>query len=182
MIVSQNSTNQVFKLDWNDNSTVQLSKGKTIVLPLVEGNFFDEHKIPSFSHVFDLQNKAIVAEYQIINVKYSLLPKSSLKDIDIEFIPKEIQSEFQISQIKDKSVGVISLIPLINDKGQIKKITSFDLNYSLNFNASLNTLQKSSAAFVTNSVLATGTWYKFKVDTTGIFKIDKELQIERNKT
>ena len=175
MIVSQNSTNQVFKLDWNDNSTVQLSKGKTIVLPLVEGNFFDEHKIPSFSHVFDLQNKAIVAEYQIINVKYSLLPKSSLKDIDIEFIPKEIQSEFQISQIKDKSVGVISLIPLINDKGQIKKITSFDLNYSLNDNASLNTLQKSSAAFVTNSVLATGTWYKFKVDTTGIFKIDKEL-------
>jgi len=175
LIVSQNSTNQSFKLDWIDNSTVQLSNGKSIILPLVKGNFFDEHKIPSFSHVFNLQNKAIVAEYQIINVKYSLLPKSSLKDIDIAFIPKEIQSEFQISQIKDKSVGVISLTPLINDRGQIKKIISFDLNYSLNQNASVNTLQKSSAAFVTNSVLATGTWYKFKVDTTGIFKIDKKL-------
>ena len=27
----------------------------------------------------------------------------------------------------------------------------------------------------TNSVLRTGTWYKFRIDTTGIFKIDREL-------
>lgn len=30
-----------------------------------------------------------------------------------------------------------------------------------------------SSASVKNSVLATGTWYKFAIDTTGIFKIDK---------
>jgi hypothetical protein len=174
-IFSQNTVKQTFNLVWNDKSTIQLSKEKSIILPLVEGHFFDEYKIASFSHVFNLQSKAIVPEYQIINVKYSILPESSLKDMDIEFIPKEIKSEFQISKIKDKTVGVFTMTPLINDQGQIKKISSFDLKYSLNNNAPVNTLQKSRSGFVANSVLSSGTWYKFKVDTTGIFKIDKKL-------
>ena len=174
-IFSQNTVKQTFNLVWNDRSTVQISSEKSIILPLVADNFFDEHKIPSFSHIFNLQNKAIVADYQIINVKYSLLPKSSLKDIETAFVPKEIKSEFQISKIKDRSVAVLTLTPLINDQGQIKKIISFDLSYVLTENAPLNTLQKSNTGFVSNSVLANGTWYKFKVDTTGIFKIDKNL-------
>ena len=36
-------------------------------------------------------------------------------------------------------------------------------------------LMQNSIAQVSSSVLASGDWYKFSVDTTGIFKIDRNL-------
>lgn len=48
------------------------------------------------------------------------------------------------------------------------------LGTGLLLNAQNNTIQKSFLT-VKNSVLSQGTWYKFAIDTTGVFKIDRQF-------
>jgi hypothetical protein len=57
----------------------------------------------------------------------------------------------------------------VNLNGQIKKVRSFSLSYKYY----PNTNSKSLTIPVSNSVLASGDWYKFKVEKTGVHLITK---------
>jgi len=175
-LFAQNTESKNFILKWNDNSLIQVNKNQTISLPLVENNFFDQFNIPTYTTTFNVQKNILVQEYQIKNVKFSVLPKSLSKNININDIPTEIKSEFKINKVRNKSIAVLTLSPLIYNNGQIKKIISFTLDYQLTANK-FNTNNKNIPIpiYTPNSILANGTWYKFAVDTTGIFKIDKNL-------
>jgi hypothetical protein len=176
LIFSQNTDSKSFTLQWNDQSLIQLSKDKTVYLPLVENNFFDENKIPTSTHIFNVQSNVKVQDYQIKNVKFSVLAQSQLGAIAVKDIPVAIESEFKVTKIKERSVAVLQIKPMINDKGQIKKILSFTLDYVLGPDIVTDALKlKKAPVYAENSVLSTGSWYKFRVDTTGIFKIDRRL-------
>ena len=95
LIFSQNIDSKSFTLQWNDQSLIQLGKDKTAYLPLVEGNFFNENKIPTSTHIFNVQSNAIVQEYQIKNVKFSVLSQSQLGAIALKDIPVAVESEFK---------------------------------------------------------------------------------------
>ncbi len=122
-----------------------------------------------------MQSNTLVQEYKIKNVKFSRVSPAQLKNIQIRAIPTEITSEFQITKIKNKTVAVLSMIPMINENGNIQKINSFTLDYSLDNQAVSSANKRNTSSFTNRSVLENGTWYKFKIDTTGVFKIDKEL-------
>ena len=92
---SQISESKSFTLAWNDNASIRINEEKSILLPLVEGNFFNENNIPTFTHLLNVQNNALVQEYQIKNVKFSTLARNQLSDINISAIPTELESEFQ---------------------------------------------------------------------------------------
>ena len=173
---SQNIESKNYVLKWNDNSIVQLHKNQTITLPLVENNLFNQYNIPTYTTSFNVQKNVILQDYQIKNVKFSILPKNLVKNINIDKIPTEIYSEFNINKARNNSVAKLILLPLVNINGQIKKIESFSLEYRLS-DSNLSSKNKNPPIpiYTSNSVLATGTWYKFSIDTTGIFKIDKNL-------
>ncbi|MGB5323558.1 type IX secretion system sortase PorU, partial [Lutimonas sp.] len=162
-------------MSWNDNTSVRINEETSLILPLVAGNFFDENNIPRSTHVFNVENNTIVQEYIIKNVKFSDLSPNSLNNIQVNKIPAEIKSEFKVTNIKNKSVAILNLTPLIQQNGRVQKIVSFTLDYTLNSNTAGTEVNKSIASYTDRSVLANGSWYKFRVDTTGIFKIDKEL-------
>ena len=175
-IYSQNNESKSFILKWNDNTIVQINDNHSISLPLVENNYFNPSNIPTYITSFNVQKNILVQDYQIKNVKFSNLSTNSLKSIDINNIPTNIKSSFSISKARNNSVATLTLNPLINNNGQIKKITSFTLEYTLSSNKSTANKQNvSTVAYASNSVLASGTWFKFSVDTTGVFKIDKKL-------
>ena len=173
---SQNSESKLFTLKWNDNTTIQINKNQSITIPIVESNFFNAKNIPTYTTNFNVQKNVLVQDYQIKNVKFSNVANNLLKDIHIQNIPTQINSDFTISKARDKSIAILNINPLINNNGQIKKVISFTLDYTLTANKSA-VKQKSIPipVYASNSVLANGTWYKFSVDTTGIFKIDKNL-------
>ena len=132
LVNAQISESKSFTLSWNDESSIQLNKDTFIVLPLVEDNLFDEYNIPQSTHIFNVQNNTIVQEYQIKNVKFSTLSLSALKNIRIDKIPTEIKSEFQVTKVKNNSVAILQISPLVNQNGRIQKIISFTLDYALN--------------------------------------------------
>ncbi len=176
IILGQNVESKFFTLKWNDSYLIQISKNQSISLPLVENNFFNEFNVPTYSTTFNVQKNVIVQNYQIKNVKFSSLSKSLTNNININDIPTEIKSAFKINKARSISTAVLTLTPLIYSNGQIKKIVSFTLDYSLSSNKFIPTNKTVPIPiYATNSVLANGTWFKFSVDTTGIFKIDKNL-------
>ena len=175
-LVSQNVETKNFSLKWNDNSSIQVNKNNTITLPLVEDNFFNQYNVPTYSTTFNVQNNLLVQDYQIKNVKLSNLSKNLTKNINLDEVPTEFKSTFKIGIAKNKSLAKLILTPLIKENNQIKKIISFTLEYRLQ---PKNNLVKNKNApvplYTSNSVLASGTWYKFSVDTTGVYKIDNQL-------
>ncbi len=172
---AQISESKTFTLSWNDESSIRLNEEISLVLPLVEDNFFDENNIPRSTHIFNVQNNTIVQEYQIKNVKFSPLPPTALKNIQVDKIPTAIKSAFTITKVKNNSIAILDLTALVQNNGRIQKIISFTLDYTLNANGTGAIAKKSNTSFKDQSVLANGSWNKFKVDTTGIFKIDKDL-------
>ena len=64
----------------------------------------------------------------------------------------------------------MTLTPIVKVNGQIQKITSFNVQYDYDQNR-----QFGNRITITNSVLATGNWYKFKINETGIHSIDKNF-------
>ncbi len=173
---TQITESKTFTLSWDDESYIQISKEESIVLPLVEGNFFDENNIPTSTHVFNVQNNVIVQQFKIKNVKFSPINASLVKNIQTLAIPTEISSEFQLTKIKNKSIAVLKLKALIKNNGSIQKINSFTIEYTLATNSQNPILNKNAnTAYINQSVLNNGNWYKFKIDTTGVFRIDKEL-------
>jgi len=171
-IYSQIVDSKNITLKWNDNTIVQIGKNQSVSLPLVENNYFDQNNIPTYYTKFNVQKNVLVQGYQIKNVKFSILSKQFTKNLKLKDIPTKIKSEFNIGKNNKNDLAILAISPLIYSDGQIKKIESFTVEYTL----TSDNLNKSSAThFTDNSVLSSGTWFKFAVDTTGVFKIDKKL-------
>jgi len=142
---------------------------------MVDGQFFGPDGVPTFTTSFNVQNNTIVREFQIKNVKFSNLPNTALKDLPRNRLPKDLNAELKITKIREQQVAVLTLHPLLNQNGQARKLVSFTLEYSLGSpqeTATANRFQ--NQRFTSSSVLAQGTWYKFRVDTTGVFRIGRE--------
>ncbi|MCA0931106.1 type IX secretion system sortase PorU [Lutimonas saemankumensis] len=153
-----------------------MNESRSVVLPLVEGNLFDGKNLPTYTQIFNVQNNTIVHEYQIKNVKFSPLPDRFLGGILKKDIPSEIQSEFSIGHSAKTDRAILQITPLVNNNGTIQKITSFTLSYTLKESTSNPFLSGNKSSLKSDrSVLSSGNWYKFRIDTTGIFKIDRDM-------
>ena len=173
---AQQIDQEVIDLKWNDLTPIQLNDGKTISLPLVEGQFFDQNKVPTFRTIINVQNKGIVQEFQIKNVKFSSISGELLQHIDPQDIPNEIGPRFSIGRAGGNGLGILELNPLYKRDGKILKLESLTLEYIVsNGISSGGQLQSRAVAQKESSVLAQGTWHKFRIDTTGVFKIDRRM-------
>ena len=148
-------------------------------------------KIPAFNKEnfsFDFENGLqFVAQWKsagyidetnmtLTNVAYSSISKADLKDLDVSKIPNTLVYELKNSKAREKQYVFFKLSPIIKDaNGSYKKVTSFTINYNAGTSKSTVLNRVGKIKGITNSVLASGEWYKFYVDTTGIFKITRSF-------
>ena len=113
------------------------------------------------------------------NVVYKAISKAELKDLNISNIPNKLEFNLKNSISRDKKYIYFQLVPIIRtNNGNFKKITSFQINYRSGTNLSKSTRFRknySSSKVISNSVLNDGEWYRFYVDTTGVFKLSKNF-------
>ncbi|WP_452226106.1 type IX secretion system sortase PorU [Lacinutrix cladophorae] len=164
---------QTFQITWQDYQTI--SNGEfSIEVP----SFNKEH----FNYSLD-NGMQFVAQWKISNlinessvslsqVAYASISLNELKGVDLKTIPNRIKFSLNNSIARDKRNAYLTVSPIIKENGTYKKITSFTVNYnSTNGSRFSNT----SRTEITNSVLSSGEWYRFYVDTTGVFKISKNF-------
>ena len=165
---SQKGKIKSFQLSWDMEKEIQFSNGGRFICPVVVSNFIDNNGVPSFSSNWPVSKSVNKVSHTIENIVYEKVDKKYLNAVAVEKIPSAIESRLDISKARNDQSLSLSLTPMIRLGGVVKKVVSFDLVYTLSTVASKS--YRTSA--VQSSVLSSGSWYKFAIDKTGVFKID----------
>lgn len=110
----------------------------------------------------------------ITNLVYEKVNKSELHNLPLDEIPNDIAFNSSSTQARDKSLIYFSFSPLIREDGQLKKVVSFSVTKRPE-NQVAKTSFRESKISISNSVLASGAIYKFYIEKTGIYKIDRNF-------
>ncbi len=171
-VYSQNTVVEKIDLKWSENTKVITGNNKVVNLPLLENQEIDSKLLPLFTKSWQTQKGNRVSEYKISNVVYESVPISNYNALKESNIPVELISSLNVANSRDTAEVFLTLTPIVKQGNTIKKVISFTIEYSLTRVLS-SRLTSSRNAF--NSVLSTGNWYKFAVDTTGVFRLDRSF-------
>jgi hypothetical protein len=177
--VSVFAQQQKFEINWETSQ--KISGGSyTLEIPSFnkENLSFSFEDGLLFVSQWPISNTINESSVTISNITYASISRFELKDLNIETIPTQLKYSLKNSAAREKQFAVFQLTPIIKDaNGSYKKITSFQINYSIggNTNRQVSTKKVGNAKIISNSVLETGEWYRFYVDTTGVFKLSKSF-------
>ena len=142
-----------FQLDY-------LEKKINFVIKLPEQNYYDENNI------------------QITNITYENIAETQLGELDIKNIPNKVTSVITNTKSRELIQSFLSVSPIIKDEFGYKKITSFSYTTNIqnnNFTKKTSTEKSATTTAITNSVLASGEWYRFYIEKSGVYKIDRNF-------
>jgi len=161
-----------FEINWEGSKTLITSISKIEVPSFNSEHFnYDEVKGITFFSQWDVNTSLDENSVQLTDINYQIMSRSELKGLSIDILPNTPKIKLYNAKDRNKNSAYLEVTPIINNNGVIKKMTSFTVTYSnANFNRSTLAPQ-----IVTNSVLRSGEWYKFYVDTTGVFKLNKSF-------
>ncbi len=113
----------------------------------------------------------------ISDVVFQDILERDLGDLELDRIPSELKFSLKNSKARSKLYLLFEISPIIKDEnGTFKKLISFQVNYQNYFeNKFFSRNNASKLKVITNSVLGSGEWYRFYVDTTGVFKLSKSF-------
>ncbi|WP_298894618.1 type IX secretion system sortase PorU [uncultured Psychroserpens sp.] len=164
------SQQKQFDISWNEpiileteNSTIEIPSFDKKHLSFLRDNglvFYAQWEETSYV------NKNSV---ELSQVSYQNISATELRDLPLSTIPSSPKVLLYNAVDRDKVSAYLEITPIINDRGVYKKITSFTVTYqyeALNRNG-LNNQE------ITNSVLSSGSWHKFYVDKSGVFRLTK---------
>ena len=163
-----------FTIDWNGTKKLTTNSFTLEVPYFSEENFsYDESNGLKFIAHWPVQGFVNTQSVRLSQVNTSPISQADLKDLPLNLIPKEYGLIIDTSIARDKKVAFLMLNPIIKKaNGTFEKITSFSVDFSETFSSQrTNTLNRT----ISNSVLSQGNWYKFYVDTTGVFKLSKSF-------
>ena len=118
-----------------------------------------------WNETIEIDQNSIVIE----NVTLSDITTENLKQLDRNIIPKEVTYDIRTSISRGKIYLFLELFPIINQNGNFKKVNSFRFSYKKGIS---NKLKRQR---IQNSVLNTGEWYRFYVDKSGIFRLNRSF-------
>ncbi len=107
---------------------------------------------------------------RITNIKYGNLTSEELRKVNKKLVPNT--PKYSISSTKGRNIiyTTVAITPVVRVNGQYQKIRSFSVDYDYK-----NRIGTSSKMPVVSSVLASGNWYKFKVEQTGVYRLTKDF-------
>ncbi|MFV0541948.1 MAG: peptidase C25, partial [Aestuariibaculum sp.] len=168
-----------FNIEWESDKTI-FGDSYSFVVPSFNEEFFSYS--PEEGVRFVTQWKAMNVDessVQVTNVVYAPILKGELGSLDVDVIPNKLEFSLNNSKARGTNYVFFKLSPIINTGGSnYKKVVAFTLNYKEGNSAAINRKSISKTRkqqAVSNSVLATGRWYKFYIDTTGVFRLTKNF-------
>ncbi|MFK7782157.1 type IX secretion system sortase PorU [Psychroserpens sp.] len=160
-----------FSIQWDGTTTLETSSFQ-IELPAFNKENFSYSMTEGLYFVsqWDINSPLSENSLELTNVLYETISRDELKGLSVELIPNEINVKLSNSIDRNNISGFLKISPIINDNGIFKRITSFKIEYSSSSNR--NTL---SSQEIVNSVLSSGSWRRFYVERSGVFKISKSF-------
>lgn len=163
-----------FTINWNGHRTLETAFTK-IEVPSFDSNHFNYEAEKGLTYFAEWNENNTIDETSanLTNVVFSTISVSELKDLDKSVIPSELTFSLKNTNARGKKSVFLEMSPIIKEGNSYKKVTSFSVTYNSGlFNRSAN---RSSVSSISNSVLSSGEWYRFYVDTTGVFRLSKNF-------
>jgi len=141
---------------------------------------FAQSNVSVSAHVVsadDIEGNSVITRK--INLRNNATPIVSLQNIKTKPLAKlpqnakasnSFEPDIIVGMERKKPVGFVKIPAYRILNGQVEMLVSYDLSITEQQSSGSNTAQRPTT--VTNSVLASGTWYKIAVPNRGIFKID----------
>ena len=175
-LLAQNEISVTEKLQWNDEKislpTAENQNIETISFENASFNVY-EHFLPIFSKKVAL-NTAGKLKVKLKNERFQVVEMPNVPKLN-EYVSENIAMQTSIAYDRKKPFAMIQFIPIRKNSfnGTYEVLTDFDLEISIepDFSSQL----KANRSYTTNSVLSDGDFYKFRVQKSGMYKIDKTL-------
>lgn len=164
-----------FELQWEEASKKVGTALKSHAVPHFKGNnyHYTGQGITFFSQ-WKETTPVDKATFKLENIQLETITSQDLYDLPEAEIPLGLSPEFNCTYARTTLYASVKLNPIFKENGQLKKLLSFDVVYTYNNTTYKTALTKSNM----NSVLAIGTWYKFFVAGSGVYKMDKAFLSE----
>lgn len=130
------------------------------------------HLGPDFMHYDLWQDTGFANGNSLVvsNVTYGSVSQADLRGIDRDLIPSELKYNIQSSRARDIIYTTVGISPVIQTSQGYRKVLSYSISYSYSAQRGAN-----PRIPLSNSVLASGSWFKFRVDQTGVYRIDRNF-------
>jgi len=163
-------------LVWTEKSELTFGAFSYYIPQIKSENFaFDSFKKTLFYNLNLLQTELIDENsLQITNVVFEDISTNELGDLNLINIPKSIEASLKLTISREKIYAHISLSPIIKNDSGFKKVVSFSYYFSNN-STSRNNQEYRNSFQISNSVLASGDWFRFYVEKSGVYKISKSF-------
>ncbi|WP_452597186.1 type IX secretion system sortase PorU, partial [Pontimicrobium sp. MEBiC01747] len=160
-------------LNWGEEKIITTSKSQIKIPSFTpRDNFrYTEKEGVEFIKQWEVEMPVNIESVGISNINYATITIEELKDVNIKSISSTINFKLKNTFARNKQYVLFNIFPIVKEgNNTYKKIVSFTINYKYSNKFSSKT---SLLNTITNSVLNTGTWHKFVINKTGVFKLDK---------
>jgi hypothetical protein len=162
------------KLKWQSPAAMDLLNGENKKILHFDGAGYTKDFLPLYIERFALPSGENSANARIENEVYEVLDAGSSALLNKKTLQTRIIPKVSICYERKKASAEVTFVPLrLNTTtGQIERLISFDIKLDHSRDearAIVNPRPQNS--YVSNSVLATGTWYRIGVPSSGIYKI-----------
>lgn len=158
------SQKEKFVIDWGDSekkSGLRLENNLHLELQ-DDGSWV-------YSDILKIASPINESATKLGNVTYEAVPPEF--KINLKKIPTNIAVSFVTTKARDQYKTSIRISPFVNKNGQAMMVTGGDIEYAF----SKSQQAQSNVPSITNSLLASGNYYKFYVESTGAHRITRNF-------
>lgn len=165
------------QIDWKGITEVEYG-ADSFQLPFFSYDNFHynpDNKSILFIKKIDVSNVINESSLVISNIEYIPITTDELAIVKELKIPKELKATIENETSRGLNKAVLKFSPIINKDGVFYKITS--LTYTFNFESNSNKNNQTATNYnsIVNASLSTGNWYRFYVEKSGIYKLNKKF-------
>ena len=163
-------------LNWSGFKSHEISEGIYFKYPYA-GDLTDvnlDAKSIYIKEVFKSNSKIDENSLTIISVEYESVNAVEVYDLEVKEIKSSINAKLEYANARGEHYCLFSFSPYIKEANSIKRVKKIVYNFSeTNGLRSLN--QNQNVFAIQNSVLATGDWYRFYIEKSGVYKLSKSF-------
>ncbi|UOK43625.1 MULTISPECIES: type IX secretion system sortase PorU [Flavobacterium] len=148
-------------------------------IPFFIPQFKQEHlefnpidKVLTFKKRFSVQYEVDEKSLLVSNVVYETVSKEDLKDLSFSKLPTKLNAAIDYIVARDLKSVLLSFSPIIKEGNVIKRVKSLSVSFSPDANSGKSEVRRNP---IVNSVLASGNWYRFYVEKSGIYKLSRSF-------
>lgn len=165
-----NAQTKDVQLQWTEQ-TITISNEESFFVPSFQNEYFRYNSSEKIIRANVSIKNALGDQVRVVSQNLQAIDISKYKDIDSKNIPSQIDPKVQVYITKGVQSAIVTFNPIIKTGSGFSKVTSVVFEVL----GSKNNQANNADLTVQNSVLAQGSWYKFKVNETGVYRLDRNF-------